>query len=177
MGLLDSVLGQVMNPGGEQPRGANDSNLGELDASGALGGPGAPGGLGGMLGGLGNLGPIAGALGGLLGHNEAEGGQGGLGGLIAKFQQAGMGDQINSWVGQGENQPVSEGQVHQALGDDVISRIASKLGINAASLLPMLAAVLPGLIDKLTPHGRVPEPGSAEEPDLLASLSGLLQKG
>lgn len=158
MGLLDSVLGQVLGGMGsqQQPEG------------------GAAGGLGGGLGGLGDMGALAGALGGLLANN---GSQGGLGGLVSKFEQAGMGDVIGSWIGKGENAPISGNQLNDVLGSDTISSIASKLGINASTLLPMLVAVLPQLINQLTPHGKAPEEGLGNHDDLLSSLSGLLQKG
>jgi uncharacterized protein YidB (DUF937 family) len=154
MGLLDSVLGQVLGGAGQQ----------QQPQGGALGG----------LGGLGDLGGLAGALGGLLANNGA---QGGLGGLVNKFEQAGMGDVIGSWIGKGDNAPISGDQLHNALGSDVVSSIASKLGINVATLLPMLATLLPALIDHLTPHGQVPAGGLGNRDDLLASLTGLLQKG
>lgn len=150
MGLLDSVLGQVLGGGAQQQQ------------------------PGGGLGGLGDLGGLAGALGGLLANN---GEHGGLGGLVNKFEQAGMGDVIGSWIGKGDNAPVSGNQLNDVLGSDTISAIAGKLGINAATLLPMLATMLPALIDHLTPHGKVPEQGLGNQEDLLASLSGLLQKG
>jgi uncharacterized protein YidB (DUF937 family) len=155
MGLLDSVLGQVLGGGQQASQ------------------PGGVGSLGG-LGGLGELGGLAGALGGLLANN---GEHGGLGGLVSKFEQAGMGDVINSWIGKGENAPISGGQLQDALGSDVVSGIAQKLGINAATLLPMLATMLPALIDHLTPKGQVPAEGLGNHDDLLSSLSGLLQKG
>ncbi|MGE8201355.1 MAG: hypothetical protein ACN6RL_10910, partial [Variovorax sp.] len=72
MGLLDSVLGQVLGGAAQQQQPQS--------------------------GGLGDLGGLAGALGGLLANN---GGQGGLGGLVSKFEQAGMGDVIGSWIGKG----------------------------------------------------------------------------
>lgn len=155
MGLLDSVLGQVLGGAQAQP---------QTGGIGSLGGPG----------GLGDLGSIAGALGGLLANN---GEQGGLGGLVSKFEQAGMGDVIASWIGHGENAPISGGQLHNVLGDDVVSGIAQKLGMNSATLLPLLATLLPTLIDHLTPKGQVPAEGLGNQDDLLASLSGLLQKG
>lgn len=124
-------------------------------------------------GGLGDAGGLADALGGLLANN---GQQGGLGGLVSKFEQAGLGDVIGSWIGKGDNAPVSGGQLNQVLGGDVVSAIAGKLGINAAMLLPMLATMLPSLIDQLTPHGKIPEEGLNTNEDLLSSLSGLLQK-
>ena len=150
MGLLDSVLGQVL--GGAQPQQPQ----------------------GGGLGGLGELGGLAGALGGLLANNSEVGG---LGGLVSKFEQAGMGDVIGSWISQGENQPVTEGQLQNALGSDVVSGLAQKLGINAATLLPMLVTLLPMLVDRLTPKGQVPADGLGNQDELVSSLSGLLHKG
>lgn len=155
MGLLDSVLGQVLGGAQAQPQ---------------AGGVGSLGGLAGM----GDLGGFAGALGGLLANN---GELGGLGGLVSKFEQAGMGDVIGSWVGKGDNAPISGGQLQQVLGSDAISGIAQKLGINASTLLPLLATMLPTLIDQLTPKGQVPAEGLGNHDDLLSSLSGLLQKG
>ncbi|MES1265332.1 MAG: YidB family protein [Variovorax sp.] len=163
MGLLDSVLGQVLGGAQQQPQGGG--GLGGLGDLGAL--------LGGAGGSAGNLGGLAGALGGLLANN---GEQGGLGGLVSKFEQAGMGDVIGSWVGKGENAPITGGQLQDVLGSDAISGIAQKLGINSATLLPMLATLLPTLIDHLTPKGQVPAEGLGMQEDLLSSLSGLLQK-
>ena len=160
MGLLDSVLGQVLGGAQQQPQGGGLGDLGAL--------------LGGAGGSAGNLSGLAGALGGLLANN---GEHGGLGGLVSKFEQAGMGDVINSWVGKGENAPISGGQLNEALGSDAISGIAQKLGINSATLLPLLATMLPTLIDHLTPKGQVPAEGLGNHDDLLSSLSGLLQKG
>jgi uncharacterized protein YidB (DUF937 family) len=153
MGLLDSVLGQML--GGVQPQNQEGS-------VGSLGGPA----------GLGDLGGIAGALGGLLADN---GSQGGLGGLVSKFEQAGMGDVIGSWIGTGQNAPISGGQLQDVLGSDVVSGIAQKLGVNSSTLLPMLATLLPALIDHLTPKGQVPAEGLGNHDDLLSSLSAMLQ--
>ncbi len=128
------------------------------------GGPGGLGGLGGLagLGGAGGLGAI---LGSLLAN---DGGQGGLGGLVSKFERAGMGDVIGSWIGKGENRPVSEGQLGNVLGGDVVSGLAQKLGMNAGTLLPLLASLLPMLIDRLTPHGQIPANGLGD----LSELGG-----
>jgi uncharacterized protein YidB (DUF937 family) len=88
-----------------------------------------------------------------------------------------MGNVVNSWIGKGENQPISGCQLQDALGSDVVAGIAQKLGVNASTLLPLMATLLPTLIDHLTPHGQVPAEGLGNHEDLLSSLSGLLQKG
>ena len=81
---------------------------------------------------------------------------GGLGGLLDQFKQKGLGGIVGSWVGPGENQPVSPQEVHQALGPDIIDQLSQRSGIPRDQLVAELSRVLPNLVDKLTPSGRVP---------------------
>jgi uncharacterized protein YidB (DUF937 family) len=81
---------------------------------------------------------------------------GGLGGLLNKLQQGGLGDVAKSWVGPGQNQPVSPGQLGSALGPSIIKMLAQKSGIPEEEITKQLSQVLPGLVDKLTPSGRLP---------------------
>ena len=81
---------------------------------------------------------------------------GGLGGLLNKLQQGGLGDVAKSWVGSGQNQPVSPGQLGSALGPSIIKMLAQKSGLPEEELTKQLSQILPGLVDKLTPNGRVP---------------------
>lgn len=122
----------------------------------------------------------AGGLGALLpvitGMLSNDGQQGGLGGLMEKFNQAGMGDVVSSWVGKGENMPINADQLTQVLGSGAIGDIASKLGVGQGEAGGMLAQVLPGLIDQLTPDGQAPEGGLGGTGDLMGMLGGLLQK-
>ena len=85
------------------------------------------------------------------------GGQGGLNNLISQFGAKGLGDVIGSWVGTGKNLPVSPEQIHSALGPDTVKDIASKLGIDSTVLTSQLSNLLPDVVDKLTPDGKVPE--------------------
>ncbi|WP_413991372.1 YidB family protein [Labrys okinawensis] len=81
---------------------------------------------------------------------------GGLGGLLQKFQQAGQGDVLNSWIGSGQNQSISAGTLGQVLGSQTVQDIAQKAGINSNDLLGQLAQHLPEIINQLTPNGRLP---------------------
>ena len=81
---------------------------------------------------------------------------GGLGGLLNKLQQGGLGNIANSWVGSGQNQQVSPGQVGSALGPSIIKMLAQKSGMSEEDITKQLSQVLPGLVDKLTPAGRLP---------------------
>jgi uncharacterized protein YidB (DUF937 family) len=81
---------------------------------------------------------------------------GGLGGLLDKLQKGGLGDVVNSWVGHGQNHPVTPGQLGPALGPDIIKTLAQRSGLSEEELIRQLSQALPGLVDKLTPNGRLP---------------------
>jgi uncharacterized protein YidB (DUF937 family) len=81
---------------------------------------------------------------------------GGLGGLLNKLQQGGLSSAANSWVGSGQNQPVSPGQLGSALGPSIIKMLAQQSGLSEDELTKQLSQVLPGVVDKLTPNGRLP---------------------
>ena len=93
---------------------------------------------------------------------------GGLAAFINRFQTAGFGDLVASWIGKGENKPIDSGQIESALGGDFIGTIASKVGLSAATAGPALAFLIPKLIDKLTPNGDVPSVLPAEVTALLS---------
>lgn len=95
---------------------------------------------------------------------------GGLPGLVDKFQNGGFGDLISSWVSTGQNLPVSGDQLRSVLGDDKIRGIAEKLGLSGEDASNSLAELLPQVIDKLTPEGKIPEGGLLEQG--LALLKG-----
>src|SRR5215470_9383788 len=76
--------------------------------------------------------------------NEGAGGLlGGLGGLVDKFQKGGLGDVVNSWVGHGQNQPVTPGQLGPALGPDIIKTLAQRSGLSEEELIRQLSQALP----------------------------------
>jgi uncharacterized protein YidB (DUF937 family) len=81
---------------------------------------------------------------------------GGLGGLVDKLQKGGLGGLVNSWVGPGQNQPVSPGQLGSALGPDIIKTLAQRSGLSEEEITKSLSQILPGVVDKLTPQGRLP---------------------
>ena len=87
-------------------------------------------------------------------------GAGGLGSLVQDFHDKGLGSVVSSWVGSGPNQPITAAQVESVLGTDRVRTIAGKLGLPPAAVTTGLAAVLPHVIDKLTPEGRIPAAGA-----------------
>ena len=80
----------------------------------------------------------------------------GLGGLIDQFQKKGLGDVIDSWVNRGTNKSVAPDQVSVALGGDVVDELSRRTGLSKDQVVTELARVLPNVVDKLTPDGRLP---------------------
>jgi uncharacterized protein YidB (DUF937 family) len=81
---------------------------------------------------------------------------GGLGGLVDSFRKAGLGEKADSWIGTGQNSPVSEPEVEKGVGGDMIDELARQTGLSREELLKRLAAVLPNVVDQMTPSGRLP---------------------
>ena len=82
---------------------------------------------------------------------------GGLGGLLQAFQQSGIGHIFQSWIGTGQNLPVSTDQVRNVLGSDWVAKITQATGLPANQVEQHLSAVLPQIIDHLTPNGQMPQ--------------------
>ena len=148
--------GNALPPGNTTASGGLGGGLGDI-LGGMLGGPRGGAAAGG--GGLGDL--LKGGLGGVLGGALAGGAagsvlNGGLGDLLKQFQQNGLGDTANSWVGAGQNKEVSPHELGQALGDDTVNSLAEQAGLSKVELLNGMAAQLPHFVDQLTPHGRLP---------------------
>jgi len=98
---------------------------------------------------------------------------GGLNGLVQKFEQGGLGDVVQSWVGNGDNQSISPDQLHNVLGSDVVSNLAQKVGMQPDQVSGLLAQVLPHVVNAGTPNGEVPSGGQINSESVLGTLGGL----
>jgi uncharacterized protein YidB (DUF937 family) len=87
---------------------------------------------------------------------------GGLGGLLEKLTNAGHGDAVTSWLGSGQNAPIQPDKLGSALGQTTVSDLAQRAGVSEAELLAQLSRVLPGVVDKLTPNGHIPNPAEVQ---------------
>ena len=85
---------------------------------------------------------------------------GGLQGLVQSFTQNGLGHIASSWVGTGPNLPVSSDQLQSALGSDALNSLAQKAGVSPSVAGPLLATLLPAIVNHLTPEGKIPESGN-----------------
>jgi uncharacterized protein YidB (DUF937 family) len=108
----------------------------------------------------------------MLGDDRA----GGLQGFANQLQGQGLGDVVSSWIGTGQNRAISPDQIVAALGRARVDALSQRAGIPAALGAGAIAAVIPALIDKLTPDGRVPERsalGTIGKGILAAAAAGL----
>lgn len=101
---------------------------------------------------------------------------GGLQGLIQTFEQQGLGQVVASWVGTGQNLPISAEQLSAVLGSEKLQGLAQQVGLNPQELTGQLAQWLPQAVDHLTPQGQVPEAGALQPDALQGALGGLLGK-
>lgn len=147
MGLLDSILGSVLG-GGAQGQSSGQAAL--INAV---------------------IQMVANKAGGAVGGAGASGAAGGLGGLIGALTQGGLGNVASSWVGTGQNLPVSADQLQSALGGGgggLLAQLAQQAGMSHGDAASGLSQILPGLVDKLTPDGQIPQQDSLDK--LLGSF-------
>lgn len=181
--ILGGIFGGSQRPGGQAAGGQGGGGLADI--------------LGGILGSSGGQGGGAGGLGGILGGAGGQGsgsasGGAGIGGLVAMLapligtllkngglskilsgmQASGLSAQADSWVGTGVNEAVSAEDVRRALGDDEVAQVAAELGVEPDQASEVLAGILPGLVNTVTPDGQVP---ADEEVDRFAdAFAGLV---
>src|ERR1700747_2701918 len=104
----------------------------------------------------------AGALGMLLEYIDSPQ-VGGISGLQQMFQQKGLGGVISSWIGTGQNLPISAEQLQSVFNSDVLQNIVAKTGLDQIQVASVLSQVLPHIVDQLTPNGQVPEPNALSQ--------------
>ena len=103
--------------------------------------------------------------------------QGGLGALLARLNEAGLGEQVASWIGKGQNLPVSAEQISQAFGGAGLGDMAALLGMSGDQLAGKVAELLPQVVDGLTPDGQLPSAEGTDMAQALGSLSAILGRG
>jgi uncharacterized protein YidB (DUF937 family) len=92
----------------------------------------------------------------VLGEVLGTGSQGGLNAIVAKLEQAGLGDQVKSWIGNGQNLPITADQVRQVLGNETVKQLAAKYNIPVDQIAEVLAHQLPLAVDHASPDGKLP---------------------
>jgi uncharacterized protein YidB (DUF937 family) len=92
----------------------------------------------------------------VLGEVLGTGSQGGLNAIVAKLQQAGFGEQVKSWLGNGQNLPITADQLKQVLGSDAVKQLAARFNIPVDQITQILAQQLPAAVDRASPDGKLP---------------------
>jgi uncharacterized protein YidB (DUF937 family) len=150
MALLPVILSMLASRGGVSQGGTGGGGLGDILGQ-ILGGGGAQRGGGGGLGDI--LGQVLGGAGGGGGGGMG----GGLGGLLEQMARAGYGEQARSWVGTGQNMPISPDVIGQIFGQGGIAEIARQAGVSEREASEGLSQLLPEVVDRVTPNGQVPD--------------------
>ncbi len=99
-------------------------------------------------------------------------GGGGLGGLLSNLESGGLGDAVSSWLGSGSNEAIDPGKLTDAIGADTLSGFAKDAGVSGSEAGALLAGILPGIVDKLSPDGKLPDAGGLDS--VLGGLLGSL---
>lgn len=100
--------------------------------------------------------------------------EGGLGAIIGQLQSSGLGDQVASWLGSGDNLPVSGEQLQEALSGDTLGQLGSMLNLGEGDVAGQLSQMLPNLVDKLSPNGDM-EVAQTDSSEVLGMLGSLLK--
>lgn len=124
--------------------------------------------LSGLLGG-GSKGNILNSVLGMFKGGDDTPAADGMAKVVGEFESSGLGDQVQSWIGSGQNQPVSAQEVEQAMGPQV-DQVAAQAGVSHQEAADGIAEVLPQAVDKLTPNGKMPDLGSLG--DMLGKFLG-----
>ncbi|MCC7039876.1 MAG: DUF937 domain-containing protein [Burkholderiales bacterium] len=161
MGMLDEILGELMQGQGRMAGSATQAPAGM---------PGSPSGLPSGMPGLGALGGAGGLLAVIMQLVQQNGG---LSGLVQAMQKSGFGDHAQSWIGSGENRALPADALSQIFGSDQLQQIAQQFGVSGADVSSQLADALPKVVDRMTPQGSLPADGD----DLVARTLDTLLRG
>jgi uncharacterized protein YidB (DUF937 family) len=160
---LDDLLGGLLG-GGSGSSGASAGGL--QDVLGGILGGGGGGSTGTRSGGGLNMGALVATLGPLIAKFLQNGG---LSKIMQGAQANGLSAQADSWVGTGANEPLPPSEVRAVIGDDAVHEMAREAGISDDEAADVLAAVVPEMVNGLTPNGQVPS--DQEVDDFLAQFS------
>jgi len=116
---------------------------------------------------MGDMGGVMEALSGLTSGEGMD-----MGGIVEKLKSGGLSDQVSSWMGDGENAPVSADQLTSAIGSDKMGEMASKLGIEPGEAAEKLSGLLPTIMDKMSSGGNLLDSAGGSPLDMAKNLFG-----
>jgi uncharacterized protein YidB (DUF937 family) len=104
---------------------------------------------------LGKIGGQQGAEGGVATIQKLFGSDN-LQGILNKLNSSGLGQQVQSWVGRGQNQNISGTDIQQAVDPTTLQQTAQQQGMSPEELSNQVAQALPEVVDQATPEGQMP---------------------
>ena len=90
-----------------------------------------------------------------------------LGDVLDRFRNAGAGTKVDSWVGQGANEPIEPEEVEAAIDDETLYSLSQQTGLSRDELVARITQALPEAVDKMTPNGEAPSAGASSSDNLL----------
>lgn len=94
----------------------------------------------------------------------------GMDGLSERFAESGLGETLQSWIARGANMPIEPDELRRVLGSETVESIAQQLGLSTSTTADRLAQMLPFVVDKLTPGGRLPDDGFGDFGALMGRM-------
>ena len=119
---------------------------------------------------LNKLGGQNGEQGGLAAISKLFEGEG-MQGILSKLQASGLDKQVMSWVGHGQNEPVTGAEIKDVVDPQQLSQVAQQTGMSTDDVAHQVAQALPEAVDKATPGGAVPQQGFS-----MDTLMGMFKK-
>lgn len=104
--------------------------------------------------------------------SSSSGSSGGLGRILNDLQSNGLSDAVSSWLGSEDNKAVSPDELKAALGSERVAEFAEQAGVSGSEASTLLAGILPGLVDKLSPDGKLPDASGLDS--MLGGLMGAI---
>lgn len=98
-----------------------------------------------------DIGNLTSALSGLSGNGSTSGID--ISSIIGNMQAGNMGDMLQSWLGDGQNEEISGNQISKLIGSDKISEFASKLGLSEDEAIGGLQDAMPKMVDSASSGG------------------------
>ena len=79
--------------------------------------------------------------------------------IMQGMKNQGLQDKLSSWIGTGSNESISENEITNVLGEEMIGKLSKETNLDNEELVKQLTAILPVVVDKLTPEGQLEEGG------------------
>jgi uncharacterized protein YidB (DUF937 family) len=92
----------------------------------------------------------------------------GMDGILNQLKQNGLANEVQSWVGSGENKAITPDQVQQGFGSEMLGNIAQRAGISPSVASGVIAVVLPLVVSHMS--------GNSGQPAQPGGLAGLASK-